>query len=113
MYLPLRMVGTQFHAAEDGMAAASRAFAVIDTDRPDDAGGSVVVDAAGGARIEFEGVDVRSRRGLAPHGLTGILEPGAVTVLTGPNGSGKSTAVQALLGLVEPECGEVRVAGAP
>ncbi|EID73384.1 MULTISPECIES: thiol reductant ABC exporter subunit CydD [Rhodococcus] len=111
VYLPLRMVGTQFHAAEDGMAAASRAFAVIDTDRPDDAGGSVVVDAAG-ARIEFEGVDVRSRRGLAPHGLTGILEPGAVTVLTGPNGSGKSTAVQALLGLVEPECGEVRVAGA-
>ncbi|MBA8958746.1 ATP-binding cassette subfamily C protein CydD [Rhodococcus percolatus] len=113
VYLPLRMVGTQFHAAEDGMAAASRAFAVIDTDRPDDddaADGAVVVDAAG-ARIEFDGLDVRSRRGLAPHGLTGTLEPGAVTVLTGPNGSGKSTAVQALLGLVEPEHGEVRVAG--
>ncbi|WP_370181180.1 thiol reductant ABC exporter subunit CydD [Rhodococcus wratislaviensis] len=112
VYLPLRMVGTQFHAAEDGMAAASRAFAVIDTDRPDDAAdGAVVVDAAG-ARLEFDGVDVASRHGLAPHGLTGTLEPGAVTVLTGPNGSGKSTAVQALLGLVEPEHGEVRVAGA-
>lgn len=113
VYLPLRMVGTQFHAAEDGMAAASRAFAVIDTDRPDDAAadGAVVVDAAG-ARIEFDELDVRSRRGLAPHGLTGTLEPGAVTVLTGPNGSGKSTAVLALLGLVEPEHGEVRVAGA-
>ncbi|REE73583.1 ATP-binding cassette subfamily C protein CydD [Rhodococcus wratislaviensis] len=112
VYLPLRMVGTQFHAAEDGMAAASRAFAVIDTDRPDDAAdGAVVVDAAG-ARLEFDGVDVASRHGLAPHGLTGTLEPGAVTVLTGPNGSGKSTAVQALLGLVEPEQGEVRVAGA-
>ncbi|MDV7082987.1 thiol reductant ABC exporter subunit CydD [Rhodococcus sp. IEGM 248] len=112
VYLPLRMVGTQFHAAEDGMAAASRAFAVIDTDRPDDAAaGAVVVDAAG-ARLEFDGVDVRSRHGLAPHGLTGTLAPGAVTVLTGPNGSGKSTAVQALLGFVEPEHGEVRVAGA-
>ncbi|MFD9660406.1 thiol reductant ABC exporter subunit CydD [Rhodococcus sp. NPDC059968] len=111
VYLPLRMVGTQFHAAEDGMAAASRAFAVIDTDRPDAADGAVVVDAAG-ARLEFDGVDVRSRHGLAPHGLTGTLEPGAVTVLTGPNGSGKSTAVQALLGLVEPEGGEARVAGA-
>ena len=111
VYLPLRMVGTQFHAAEDGMAAASRAFAVIDTDRPDAAAdGAVLVDAAG-ARLEFDGVDVRSRHGLAPHGLTGTLEPGAVTVLTGPNGSGKSTAVQALLGLVEPERGEVRVAG--
>ncbi|EHI44351.1 ABC transporter permease and ATP-binding protein CydD [Rhodococcus opacus PD630] len=112
VYLPLRMVGTQFHAAEDGMAAASRAFAVIDTDRPDDAADRAVVVDAAGARLEFDGVDVRSRHGLAPHGLTGTLEPGAVTVLTGPNGSGKSTAVQALLGLVEPERGEVRVAGA-
>ena len=75
VYLPLRMVGTQFHAAEDGMAAASRAFAVIDTDRPDDAAdGAVLVDAAG-ARIEFDGVDVPSRHGPAPRGLTGALEP--------------------------------------
>ncbi|MDT2003761.1 thiol reductant ABC exporter subunit CydD [Rhodococcus opacus] len=112
VYLPLRMVGTQFHAAEDGMAAASRAFAVIDTDRRGDADGAVVVDAAG-ARLEFDGLDVRSRHGLAPRGLTGALEPGAVTVLTGPNGSGKTTAVHALLGLVEPDRGDVRVAGAP
>jgi ATP-binding cassette subfamily C protein CydD len=112
VYLPLRRVGTQFHAAEDGMAAASRAFAVIDSDRPDDVDGAVVVDAIG-ARLEFDGLDVRSRRGLAPHGLSGVVEPGAVTVLTGPNGSGKTTAVQALLGLVEPAHGDVRVAGAP
>ncbi|TQC45925.1 thiol reductant ABC exporter subunit CydD [Rhodococcus sp. WS4] len=112
VYLPLRMVGTQFHAAEDGMAAASRAFAVIDTGRRGDSDGAVVVDAAG-ARLEFDGLDVRSRHGLAPRGLTGALEPGAVTVLTGPNGSGKTTAVHALLGLVEPERGDVRVAGAP
>ncbi|MFC9358698.1 thiol reductant ABC exporter subunit CydD [Rhodococcus sp. NPDC057014] len=112
VYLPLRMVGTQFHAAEDGMAAASRAFAVIDADRPDPADGAVVVDATG-ARLEFDDVDVASRRGLAPHGLSGTVEPGAVTVLTGPNGSGKSTAVHALLGLVEPAGGQVRVAGVP
>lgn len=120
VYLPLRMVGTQFHAAEDGMAAASRAFAVIDADEPSDSHGAVAVDAdsalavdATGARLEFDDVDVASRRGLAPHGLSGTLEPGAVTVLTGPNGAGKSTAVQALLGLVEPESGQVRVAGVP
>ncbi|MEU7630852.1 ATP-binding cassette domain-containing protein [Nocardia sp. NPDC049220] len=29
VYLPLRMVGERFHAAQDGMAAADRAFAVI------------------------------------------------------------------------------------
>ncbi|OUS94884.1 thiol reductant ABC exporter subunit CydD [Rhodococcus sp. NCIMB 12038] len=120
VYLPLRMVGTQFHAAEDGMAAASRAFAVIDADEPVDADGAIAVDADGvlavdatGARLEFDDVDVASRRGLAPHGLTGTVEPGAVTVLTGPNGAGKSTAVHALLGLVEPDGGQVRVAGVP
>ncbi|BAH53179.1 thiol reductant ABC exporter subunit CydD [Rhodococcus opacus] len=112
VYLPLRRVGTQFHAAEDGMAAASRAFAVIDTDLSVDSDGAVVVDA-NGARLEFDGLDVRSRRGPAPHRLTGVVEPGVVTVLTGPNGSGKTTAVHALLGLVEPARGDVRVAGAP
>ncbi|GCE40290.1 Transport ATP-binding protein CydD [Rhodococcus wratislaviensis] len=112
VYLPLRMVGTQFHAAEDGMTAASRAFAVIDADEPVDSNGDVAVDATG-ARLEFDDVDIASRHGLAPHGLSGTVEPGAVTVLTGPNGAGKSTAVHALLGLVEPDGGQVRVGGVP
>ncbi|QYB02282.1 thiol reductant ABC exporter subunit CydD [Rhodococcus sp. USK10] len=112
VYLPLRMVGTQFHAAEDGMAAASRAFAAIDADEPVDSNGDVAVDATG-ARLEFDDVDIASRHGLAPHGLSGTVEPGAVTVLTGPNGAGKSTAVHALLGLVEPDGGQVRVGGVP
>ncbi|MFC9892693.1 thiol reductant ABC exporter subunit CydD [Nocardia sp. NPDC127579] len=30
VYLPLRMVGERFHAAQDGMAAADKAFAVLD-----------------------------------------------------------------------------------
>ncbi|MBF5001354.1 thiol reductant ABC exporter subunit CydD [Nocardia sp. BSTN01] len=33
VYLPLRAVGERFHAAQDGMAAAERAFAVLDPDR--------------------------------------------------------------------------------
>lgn len=35
VYLPLRAVGERFHAAQDGMAAAERAFAVLDPDRPE------------------------------------------------------------------------------
>ncbi|MCQ4117893.1 thiol reductant ABC exporter subunit CydD [Rhodococcus tibetensis] len=112
VYLPLRMVGTRFHAAEDGMAAADRAFAVIDADRPVSGAGTSGIDARG-ARIEFDGVSVRSRHGMAPRALSGVFEPGRVTVLTGPNGSGKSTAVQVLLALTEPDAGEVRVAGMP
>ncbi|MDV7240864.1 MULTISPECIES: thiol reductant ABC exporter subunit CydD [Rhodococcus] len=112
VYLPLRMVGTRFHAAEDGMAAADRAFAVIDTELPGNGGGIGRIDARG-ASIEFDGVSVQSRRGMAPHALSGVLEPARVTALTGPNGSGKSTAVQVLLALTDADAGEVRVAGTP
>lgn len=38
---------------------------------------------------------------------------GEITVLLGPNGSGKSTLLQALLGLVTPTSGSVRVLDAP
>ncbi|WP_338771537.1 ATP-binding cassette domain-containing protein [Nocardia vulneris] len=34
VYLPLRMVGERFHAAQDGMAAADRAFAILESDSP-------------------------------------------------------------------------------
>ncbi|PPJ34232.1 thiol reductant ABC exporter subunit CydD [Nocardia nova] len=33
VYLPLRAVGERFHAAQDGMAAAERAFAIMEPDR--------------------------------------------------------------------------------
>lgn len=41
------------------------------------------------------------------------VSSGQITVLLGPNGSGKSTLLQALLGLVTPTAGAVRVLGMP
>ncbi|NLE81261.1 MAG: thiol reductant ABC exporter subunit CydD [Rhodococcus sp.] len=113
VYLPLRMVGTKFHAAEDGMAAAERAFAVIDAQPEADvptARGTVAVPTAIG-RIALQGIGVRSRSGHAPHRLDAEFEPGRITVLTGPNGSGKSTALQVVLALTEPDRGTVTVDG--
>ncbi len=110
MYLPLRMVGMQFHAAEDGLAAADKAFAVIDeapARREAGTGSEVPADNS----VELVGVSVHSRSGLAPHRLDVSCRPGQVTVLTGANGSGKSTALQAILGLAEPAEGAVRVGG--
>lgn len=139
VYLPLRAVGERFHAAQDGMAAAERAFAVVEPDRAD--AGTVSVAAPTGipraddrsARrsggppaagvpatvepgtgdVELCDVWVRARDGYAPAGLSGVLRPGAVTALIGPNGSGKSTALQVVLGLMAPERGAVLVGGRP
>ncbi|QBJ97267.1 thiol reductant ABC exporter subunit CydD [Rhodococcus sp. ABRD24] len=110
VYLPLRMVGAQFHAAEDGLAAAHKAFGVLDEAPGEQRPGAVAV-AAGGAVIELHGLSMRSRSGMAPHRLDATFRPGEVTVLTGANGSGKSTALQAVLGLADPAEGAVRVDG--
>ncbi|WP_405167456.1 ABC transporter ATP-binding protein/permease [Nocardia sp. NBC_01499] len=110
VYLPLRMVGERFHAAQDGMAAADKAFAVLESAAgTTDTGGAAVTDFAG--VVELRDLSVRTRNGFAPDGLSAQLRPGAVTVLAGPNGSGKSTAVQAILGLLEPDRGTVTIDG--
>ncbi|MEV2223108.1 ATP-binding cassette domain-containing protein [Nocardia vinacea] len=186
VYLPLRMVGERFHAAQDGMAAADKAFAVLepaavtqgqaesgaDCQAVGDAGADRSVSGTGGAGavrptsstngvaavahhgdigragaalggdggwdiselgsvassgnpaearsevgrdgrglIEICDLSVRARDGFAPAGLTAVFRPGVMTVLTGPNGSGKSTALQAILGLITPECGSVQIDG--
>jgi ATP-binding cassette subfamily C protein CydD len=109
VFWPLRRVGAEFHAAQDGKTAAEKAFALLDA-APTPTGGTRSVTAAG-ATIRLEDVSVAGRDGAAPHGLTAELAPGSVTVLTGPNGAGKSTALQAILGLTRPTSGRVLVAG--
>ncbi|MFC9473923.1 thiol reductant ABC exporter subunit CydD [Nocardia sp. NPDC056952] len=131
VYWPLRQVGEKFHAAQDGMAAADRAFAVLEPERRQGeavparaAWGEVVGSGSrtaresgpsaagvGPARITVRGLSVVARTGTAPDQLTAVLEPGLVTVLTGPNGCGKSTTVQAILGLIRPDEGAVFVDG--
>lgn len=111
VYFPLRAVGTQFHAAEDGVEAADRAFRVLDRRTTQPTGGRTV-DATT-ADIELVGLTVASRDGHAPAELSALCRTGTITVLTGPNGSGKSTALQAVLGLATPTSGAVLVGGVP
>ena len=43
------------------------------------------------------------------HQLSFALEPGEIVGLVGPNGAGKSTTIKAMLGLIQPDQGQVRV----
>lgn len=112
VYWPLRRIGAEFHAAQDGRAAADKAFALIGDAQPAHPGqpGHQTVTARG-ARIHLEKLSVAGRDGRAPHGLTGLIEPGRVTVLTGRNGAGKSTTLQVIAGLTAPTSGRVTVGG--
>ena len=55
--------------------------------------------------------DVRKSYGpvVALDGVSARFESGRTTVLIGPSGCGKSTLLRTLIGLVEPDSGEVRI----
>ncbi len=112
VYLPLRQVGTQFHASTDGLAAVDQAFGVLA--RPLPASGTLPAPDLRTATVELAGIAVRheGRDRLAPAGATVTLRPGTVTALTGPSGCGKTTLAEVLLGLRVPDAGEVSVVDA-
>ncbi|HEY3682729.1 MAG TPA: thiol reductant ABC exporter subunit CydD [Streptosporangiaceae bacterium] len=110
-YLPLRMVGTHFHASADGLAAAEEVFTVLETPAPER---GVRRDVPRPVRVEVAGVTVRhpERPEPAPYGAALTLTAGRVTALAGPSGTGKSTLVDVLLGFAVPDEGQVTVHGA-
>ncbi|MGK2869856.1 MAG: ABC transporter ATP-binding protein/permease, partial [Mycobacterium sp.] len=109
VFWPLRRVGVQFHAAQDGKAAAEAALNLLDS-QPKPARGTVE-PASSAITVRVEGLSVAGRDGMAPEELTADIVPGRITVFTGPNGAGKSTAVAAILGLTEPTSGRVLIDG--
>lgn len=109
VFWPLRRVGVEYHAAQDGKAGADKAFELIGVTTVVAPGSANVV--AAGVTIELHGLTVIGRDGPAPDHLTATIAPGEVTVLTGSNGAGKSTTLQAIAGLLRPDHGRITVAG--
>lgn len=111
VFWPLRRVGVEFHAAQNGKAAADKAFALIEEHPEPVTGAATRTVTAAGATIELEDLSVAGRDGLSPAGLSGQLGPGQVTILAGPNGAGKTTTLLAIAGLVTPTGGRITVDG--
>ncbi|MFI7385300.1 thiol reductant ABC exporter subunit CydD [Streptomyces sp. NPDC049813] len=108
-YLPLRQVGTQFHAAAEGLAAAEEIFAVLETPLPP--AGTRPVPAT--TSVVFDDVSVRyeGRTDDAVSHASFSVAPGETVALVGPSGAGKSTLLNALLGFARPRDGRILVGG--
>jgi ABC-2 type transport system ATP-binding protein len=61
--------------------------------------------------LEISGLSVRFGDTQAVDGLDLAIPRGATVALLGPNGAGKSSTVNALLGLIRPAAGTIRVLG--
>ena len=120
-YLPLRGVSAQFHASNEGTAAAGRVFEILDTpaERPplrpsgpgrsSSPGGDLRTDA-----ITLTGVTVVYPDRIRPavDGVSLTIRPGERIILTGPSGAGKSSLLALLLRFIQPTAGTIEVGGA-
>ena len=109
-YLPLRQLGTQFHAAADGVAATAKVLAVLETPVAPP-GTRTDLPAVPGLRLESVTVGTPGERG-AVGPLTLRLPPRRITVIVGPSGIGKTTLLHLLAGMLGPDSGRVLVEGA-
>ncbi|PZE57168.1 thiol reductant ABC exporter subunit CydD [Curtobacterium sp. MCLR17_044] len=123
-FAPIRQVGADFHAAQDGVEASAAVLDVLaddDADAPapgrssrSQSGGSGTDGADTDAVTPATALDVRGLTVRRPDVVIGPFdlhaEPGTVVVLAGPSGSGKSSIIAALRGVL-PHDGVVTVPG--
>ncbi|MEP9381702.1 thiol reductant ABC exporter subunit CydD [Nocardioides sp. KR10-350] len=106
-YWPLRRVGTEFHAAAEGVATFE---AAADLEIPSSReswpveSGVVTPLVVSDLSVTYAG---RTWPALAP--VSAEIPARGVTAITGPSGCGKSTLLAAVAGLVEPTEGSVRI----
>ena len=114
-YLPLRLLGTHFHAGMSGAAAAGQIFDLLSLPLSVRSEGTMVFDARGDVSIAFRDVTFAYDGGARPalRGATFTLAANSVTALVGPSGGGKSTVAGLLLRFMDPQAGEITVNGQP
>lgn len=66
---------------------------------------------AQGMRLELDDVRLSYTGSPVVDGLSLVVQPGEILVLTGPSGCGKSTVLRALAGLLRPQSGRVLADG--
>ena len=107
-FLPMRLLGSFFHVAMNGMAAAERIFRLLDLPEAPAAGGQVPEE--GGVALRGAAFAYEADRPVL-RGVTMEFPAGSFTAVVGESGCGKSTMASLLTGRRRPQGGSVTVGG--
>ena len=113
-YLPLRRLGSEFHAGLSGMNAANRIFEVLDTPISKEVRNKQIsLNGEFMLNLAFHDLHYAYDNGTraALNGLTFEVHHGEQVALVGKSGSGKTTAANLLLRFIEPDHGEITLNG--
>jgi len=117
-YLPLRLLGTRFHAGMEGISAANSIFAILD--RPENecpAQGrlDITEKTAERSTLWFDRVTFRYSGSTVPalDAVSCRIPPGRTTAVVGPSGAGKSTFFNLLLRFADPGEGQILLDSTP
>ena len=116
-YLPLRNMGTYYHARMEAIGAAQNLLRLLDTPLPAQASATGGTQRLTGdaVRVQFDAVTVRHADDLPPalDAVSFTAPSRGLTALVGASGAGKSTVLHALMALVRPEAGQIRINDVP
>ena len=109
-FLPMRMLGSFFHIAMNGMAASDKIFRLLDLPEPEQKTKTVPADCS------IECKDLRfsydADREIL-HGVDMVFPKGSFTAIVGESGCGKSTIAAILMGRNKGYSGSITVGGVP
>ncbi len=109
-FLPMRLLGSYFHIAMNGMAAADKLFALLDL--PDAQTGTHAFPKDCTLVCKSLRFGYESDREIL-HGIDFSVAPGRFVALVGESGCGKSTLASILMGRIRGFQGELTIGGIP
>lgn len=108
-FIPMRLLGSFFHIAMNGMAASGKIFALLDLDEPNP-GDVVTLDPAGGIMIEGLDFAYEAERPILKN-VRMDFPIGSFSAIVGESGCGKSTVAAILMGRNKDYKGSVMFGG--
>lgn len=104
VYLPMRAVGANYHAAAEGLGATNEIFEFLET-KPSLSTG--VLKLNNPQKIQIDGLEIKISEELTLSNINLVAEKNKLTILIGASGSGKTTLINSLLGFISINNGNI------